>query len=205
MIRRLILMVLLACVGGGLLAGCASSSVKSQKMIGRGMEKTRPDGDPVRRIVLAYPHNSEKIDVTYFHDGGYDKAALAKINQLFRDRRANKVGDIDPELIDYLTDIRKRLGLPQTVVFQILSGYRSPESNEALAQTNGNVAKESMHKYGYAVDFRIPNVNGKAIAEIALTMQRGGVSFYPEDNHVHVDIGNIRTWLSKGSTAKDAL
>jgi len=25
-------------------------------------------------------------------------------------------------------------------------------------------------------------------------MQRGGVAYYPEDNHVHVDLGNIRTW-----------
>ena len=48
--------------------------------------------------------------------------------------------------------------------------------------------------HGWAVDFRIEGVKGKAICEIAKTMQRGGVAYYPEDNHVHVDLGNIRTW-----------
>jgi uncharacterized protein YcbK (DUF882 family) len=111
-----------------------------------------------------------------------------------RDRHAGVVGKIDPELVDYLVDIRKRLDLPQTVPFQILSGYRTPETNARLAITNGNVAKESLHMRGWAVDFRIDGVSGKAICEIAKTMQRGGVAYYPEDNHVHVDLGNIRTW-----------
>jgi uncharacterized protein YcbK (DUF882 family) len=120
--------------------------------------------------------------------------AMDQIDRLMRDRHANVVGKIDPELIDYLVDIRTRLGLPQTVVFQILSGYRTPETNARLSISNGNVAKESLHMHGWAVDFRIEGVNGKAICAIAETMQRGGVAYYPEDNHVHVDLGNIRTW-----------
>jgi len=28
-------------------------------------------------------------------------------------------------------------------------------------------------------------------------MQRGGVAYYPEDNHVHVDLGNIRSWKTR--------
>jgi uncharacterized protein YcbK (DUF882 family) len=165
---------------------------------GRGMPKTQPDNDPVRRIVLSYPYTQEKLDVTYYHDGTYDAASLDAIDTLMRDRHANVVGKIDPELIDYLVDIRKRLGLPPDVTFQILSGYRTRDSNARLAIGNANVAKESLHMHGWAVDFRIANVNGKAICEIAKTMQRGGVAYYPEDNHVHVDLGNIRTWHEGG-------
>jgi len=161
---------------------------------GRGLAKTHPDAEATRRIVLEYPYTGEKLDVVYYHNGTYDAAVMGKINDLMRDRHANVVGTIDPELIDYMVDIRTRLGLPPTVVFDVLSGYRTPETNAKLAQTNGNVAKESLHMHGWAVDFRITGVSGKAICAIAETMQRGGVAYYPEDNHVHVDLGNIRTW-----------
>ena len=111
----------------------------------------------------------------------YDPRALEKINKLFRDRHADVVGEIDPELIDYMVDIRTRLGLPQTIVFKVLSGYRTPETNAMLAQHNKNVAMESTHMHGWAVDFRIDDVDGRAICGIARTMQRGGVAYYPHD------------------------
>ena len=192
MIRRLfsVMLVLMLSACGGNSGG---SSV-FHPVSGRGLAKTQPDGDPVRRIVLSYPYAHESLDVAYYHDGAYDKGALDEIDALMRDRHVNVAGKIDPELIDYMVDIRKRLGLPPDVVFQVLSGYRTRESNTRLAISNTNVAKESLHMNGWAVDFRIKDVNGKAICEIAKTMQRGGVAYYPEDNHVHVDLGNIRTW-----------
>ncbi|MDD3370254.1 MAG: DUF882 domain-containing protein [Alphaproteobacteria bacterium] len=190
-------LVLLLCL---VLSACGgSSAARRTTLIGRGMEKTHPDRDALRRIVLVHPYTKEKIDVMYYHNGRYDSAALKKINRLMRDRRANYAGRIDPELVDFLVDIRKRLGLPSTVPFQILSGYRTSRTNKKLSFTNGNVAKESLHMHGWAVDFRVDGVSGKAICEIAKTMQRGGVAYYPSDNHVHVDIGNIRTWHEKGS------
>ncbi|MDD4616956.1 MAG: DUF882 domain-containing protein [Alphaproteobacteria bacterium] len=179
------------------LCACGSSEnygLHYREVSGRGMPKTQPDRDPVRRIVLEHPHSKEAINVVYFHDGHYDAVAMKKINFLMRDRHENIAGDIDPELVDYLVDIRKRLALPSHVPFQILSGYRSSRTNATLARTNGNVAKESLHMHGWAVDFRVQGVNGRAICEIAKTMQRGGVAYYPNDNHLHVDLGNIRTW-----------
>ncbi len=182
----ILLLVLTAC------GGPAGKLVKQY-----GGPKTLPDVIPARSIVLLHPASGEKLNVIYFYDGSYDKAALKKINQLFRDRRSNEVYKIDPELIDFLVDIRTRLMLPPTVVFEILSGYRSAVTNGALARQSRQVAKESLHKFGWAVDFRISGVGGSAIAEIAKTMQRGGVSFYRGDNHVHIDIGNIRTWAAR--------
>jgi uncharacterized protein YcbK (DUF882 family) len=179
-----------------LLAAC--SHVPSGKLVKQhGGPKTRPDALTERTIIVSYPKAGEKLSVTYFRDGHYDPDAMAKINHLFRDRHGNAVGVIDPELIDFLVDIRTRLALPPTVVFEILSGYRSPDTNAALAHTNGGVARESLHIHGWAVDFRVAGVNGSAIAEVAKTMQRGGVSYYPSDNHVHVDLGNIRTWPTR--------
>jgi uncharacterized protein YcbK (DUF882 family) len=187
----LLLFMLAACVTG------SGSSSGGHLVSGAGLPKTRPDPLAERRIVMLQPESGEKLDVVYFHDGEYDPKVMRKIDVLFRDRHANVVGTIDPELIDYLVDIRTRLDLPPTVVFEILSGYRTPATNARLSFSNGNVAKESLHMHGWAVDFRIPHVDGRAICEIAKTMQRGGVAYYPGDNHVHIDLGNIRTWKEK--------
>jgi uncharacterized protein YcbK (DUF882 family) len=183
-----------------LLAACGGSSAPAphEKTVSSyGLPKTRPDPLAERRIIMAEPHSGERLDAVYFHDGHYDAAVLRKIDYLFRDHHANVIGKIDPELIDYLIDIRTRLDLPSTVVFEILSGYRTPATNAHMRWSNANVAKESLHMHGWAVDFRIPYVNGQLICEIAKTMQRGGVAYYPSDNHVHVDLGNIRTWKGK--------
>lgn len=189
--RRLICVILLL-----FLAACGGAR-GGHMVAGTGLSKTHPDSLAARRIVFLHPESGDRLDVVYYHDGHYDPKALHKIDVLFRDRHEDVAGTIDPELIDYLVDIRTRLGLPPTVVFEILSGYRTPETNARLARHNKNVATESLHMHGWAVDFRVPNVNGRAICEIAKTMQRGGVSFYPRDNHVHVDLGNIRTWKTQ--------
>ena len=189
----LLIFSLLGCAGGfGGTQGQSARSVSSA-----GLAKTRPDPVPERRIVLLHPESGESLDLVYFRNGHYDTGALRKIDHLFRDRHANVAGKIDPELIDYLVDIRKRLGLPSSVTFEILSGYRTAKTNAQLARHNHNVATESLHIHGWAVDFRIASVDGRAIREIAKTMQRGGVAYYPEDNHLHVDLGNIRTWHGK--------
>lgn len=181
-----------------LLAACGSGAAPSGKLVKQyGGPKTKPDRLATRSIVLSYPKSGERLNLVYYHNGHYDQDALASINRLFRDRHDGTIGAIDPELIDFLVDIRTRLALPPTITFEILSGYRSPETNAQLRLTNGQVATESLHIHGWAVDFRVAGVYGGAIAEIAKTMQRGGVSFYPRDNHVHVDLGNIRTWATK--------
>ena len=186
--------LMLAACGGGHGAGSAKHETGGD-LIGAGMPKTQPDKLLQRRIILLQPESGERLDLIYFHNGHYDPHAMRAINHLFRDRRAGHVvGIIDPELIDFLVDIRSRLDLPDTVTFEILSGYRTRRSNAILAQHNGNVASESLHMHGWAVDFRIPGVDGRAIAAIAKTMQRGAAVYYPKSNHVHVDIGNIRNW-----------
>lgn len=179
-----------------ILAACTNST-SSNLQNGYGLTKTKPDPLCERQIQLSSPNNHEHLNLVYFHDGDYDLRALKKIDFLFRDRHANVIGKIDPELIDYLVDIRTRLGLPPSIIFEILSGFRTPETNRKLAHINRNVANESFHIHGWAVDFRIQGVDGRAICEVAKTMQRGGVAFYPADNHVHIDLGNIRTWHQK--------
>lgn len=192
LLSLLLCSVLVGCSYGGNQSSYAGKLVKQNSAV-----KTKPDKVVERHILLLCPKSGERLNLTYFKNGHYLPLAMKKINRLFRDRRENEIKPIDPELIDYLVDIRSRLGLPPTVLFEILSGYRSPKTNRRLRRSNKQTAKNSYHMRGWAVDFRIRGVNGRAIAEIAKTMQRGGVSYYPSSNHVHVDLGNIRTWKTK--------
>lgn len=154
--------------------------------------------DAERRFLsLRHPASGEQVAATYVWQYRYDTAALARFSNLLRDRSADETRPIDPKLLDFISDLRDRVGLPETVTFDITSGYRSPATNARLAASNRQVARESWHMKGQAVDLRVPHLTGKAMAEIAKTMQRGGVAYYPKSGHVHIDTGPVRTWQAR--------
>ena len=88
-----------------------------------------------------------------------------------------------------LTD---RLETRETV--HVISGYRSPETNAALHARSRGVAAHSLHMDGMAMDIRIPGVPLARLRDAALSLQRGGVGFYPGSDFVHVDVGRVRRW-----------
>lgn len=156
---------------------------------------------PARQIVLVH-RSGEKLDVTYWRRGsGYDGKAMDAISRMLRDRKADQTARIAPELVDYMAALIYRLGLPPETAIEVLSGYRSPSTNAALARGNGRVARESWHMNGMAVDIRIPGLTGRATAEIAKTLQRGGAAWYDDSDHIHLDVGPIRTWNAQTSRA----
>ncbi len=166
-----------------LLTGCAGFGVGGRAPVER------------RFISLRVPETGEAVAVTYINDWHYDRAAMRRIDKICRDRRNGAVGAIDPQLIDFIAALRDRIGLPESATFDVLSCYRSPETNAALARTDRYVARESWHTKGRAVDLRVQKLTGRAMAEIAKTMQRGGVAYYPKSGHVHIDTGEARTWI----------
>src|SRR5262245_50863103 len=154
--------------------------------------KPAPEGDA--RIVLWNKPSGEKIDVVYRHDGQYEAAARDRINYIFRDRHTGEELAVDPDLVELITGLRDRMAMAPDTQIEILSGYRSPETNKKLARTNRYVAKQSYHMKGQAADIRIPGMNSRALELVAKTVQRGGVAIYPDSGHVHVDTGPVRGW-----------
>ena len=145
-------------------------------------------------IVLWHKQTGERIDVTTRSNGHYNESAFNQIDHIFRDRHTGEEYPIDPKLIDALADLRDKLLMSPSDPIELLSGYRSPESNANLAKTNKYVAKSSFHMKGKAADIRIPEMNSSALEAVAKTMQKGGVALYPDSGHVHVDTGPIRGW-----------
>src|SRR6185437_3289416 len=128
----------------------------------------------------------------YWEDGRYVPEAMRHINWLLRDFRADLVHPIDPHLLDLLADLHGRLQTREP--FQVISGYRSPQTNAMLASLGDGVAQNSLHLDGKAIDIRVPGRHLRYVRAAALSLRRGGVGYYPHSDFVHVDTGRVRTW-----------
>lgn len=149
---------------------------------------------PTRNLSLYNIHTSESIDVDYFANGCCVPGAVAEIKKILRDYRTGDEHDIDLGLLDLLVTLHNRMDASGP--FHVISGYRSPATNEKLHEASSGVAKHSLHMVGKAIDIRLPGVNLAHIRNAALSLQAGGVGYYPEpqNDFVHVDVGRIRHW-----------
>ena len=137
-------------------------------------------------------HTGEILDIQYFDGQHYQASELQKINYLCRDFRQNKATNMDKHLFDQLSKIQQVIGCSNQV--QIISGYRSPETNNMLRKKSSGVAKKSLHMQGKAIDFRIEGVPLSEVRKAALSLKMGGVGYYSKSNFVHIDTGRFRTW-----------
>jgi uncharacterized protein YcbK (DUF882 family) len=79
----------------------------------------------------------------------------------------------------------------------VISGFRSPKLNELLRKKGREVARESRHIAGEALDFRIPGVSAVELAASVTRDHVGGVGTYPVSGFVHVDVGPARRWRGR--------
>lgn len=149
-------------------------------------------GVPAARLALYNTHTGEQLDVVYRENGEYHPDALASIDRVLRDHRTNDVAPIDPQLLDLLHRLGGLVDARQP--FHVISGYRSPLTNARLAAASSGVARTSLHVEGRAIDIRLPGRELAQLRNAALSMQAGGVGFYPRTGFVHVDTGRVRSW-----------
>ncbi len=127
-------------------------------------------------------------------DGSLDPAGLWQISYLMRDVRAAEGTQMDPALLDYLDAICAQLRLPAGAKIIVTSGYRAASTNAELRNRSAQVADNSYHMRGQALDFKIPGVSGQSVYEAARRVRRGGYAYYSSSGHVHIDTGPYRTW-----------
>ena len=146
----------------------------------------------VRRVTLHNLHTGDKFDEVYWEKGRYVPDALAAAQHALRDWRNGEEHFMDPKLFDVLHGISQKLDTRQP--FQIISGYRSPQSNATMHAHSSGVAEHSQHMQGKASDIRVEGVDLNHLHKAALSLQAGGVGLYPVSNFVHVDVARVRTW-----------
>jgi uncharacterized protein YcbK (DUF882 family) len=156
-------------------------------------ESAVANGD-TRTIAFSNSHTNESGSFTYMVDGVYDQATLDKLNWFMRDWRLNEPTKMDPKLFDIIWEVYRESGSKQPI--DVLSGYRSPQTNALLRQRSRQVAKYSQHMEGKAIDAHFVDVDTPTIRDIAMRMQAGGVGFYPGGYTpwVHIDSGDVRYW-----------
>jgi uncharacterized protein YcbK (DUF882 family) len=157
-----------------------------------GWTKPKHSAVAARAIAFHNLHTDEKLSVTYWKDGAYDRAAWGKINHILRDHYSGDAHVMDLRLMDLLHDVRNHLGNDRPV--EIISGYRSPATNLRLREASGGVAKNSYHMRGMAADVRFDGTPLSHLHDVALNLQRGGVGYYPTSDFVHIDVGPVRRW-----------
>jgi len=171
----------------------AVATVLGVPMIGRAANAPATAAAMRDRTLRMYnTHTGETVKATYWAEGRFVPEALNDINKLLRDHRNNKVAQIDPKLVLLLDQVSTEVK-PGSVV-HIISGYRSPETNQMLADTTNGVARHSMHLDGRAIDVRMPGSSLVDLKKAALRAGGGGVGYYADSQFVHMDTGRIRHW-----------
>jgi len=135
-------------------------------------------------------HTDERLYTRYFASGTYDSDAINQIYYLLRCHYTDEVMPVDMKLIDLLCDSKDIFGKDKQV--HIISGYRSYAYNEYLRRRGRKVAKNSLHLYGLAIDFSIPDVSSRELSTVARSFAAGGVGKYHK--FIHIDLGSIRYW-----------
>jgi len=145
-----------------------------------------------KKLDLYNYHTGERVKTVYWAQGDYVSEAIHEINYVLRDCRTDEEIAMDPNLLDLLFDIARKVDARHA--FHVVSAYRSPKTNEHLRELRKGVAKNSQHIYGKATDFYIPGRTLASIRKAALSLRIGGVGYYPRSHFIHVDTGPVRSW-----------
>lgn len=147
-----------------------------------------------RKVNLYRNDTKESAELIYHANGQLNEREYQYVCHILRDVRQNKAVYMDPKLLDLICATQawlKHYGYNGPIY--INSGYRSAKTNGSLE----GAAKNSMHLYGKAVDFRVPGLTPMQIAQIAAKFQAGGIGIYPTSNFIHLDTGGVRVWVKR--------
>lgn len=171
-----------AALGLGALAATLSPPAMAQSVAGGG----------ARRLAIQRVQTGESFQGAYWRNGRYDRQALARLDWVLRDPSMEEATPMDPRLFDVLFTVATRLQSDEA--FEVISGYRAPETNAARSRESRRVSRVSLHMSGMAADVRLPGRDSLGLARMAAEMQIGGVGLYRRDGFVHLDCGPARRW-----------
>ena len=122
---------------------------------------------------------------------GQTQQLQGRFHNFLRDHYTNQATRMDTRLIGVLTRVAGKFSARR---IDVVSGYRSPKYNLMLRKKGRQVARDSQHTHGNAVDFRIKGVTTKQVLHYVRSLRVGGVGFYPHSQFVHSDTGRVRYW-----------
>jgi uncharacterized protein YcbK (DUF882 family) len=118
----------------------------------------------------------------------------AQADHFLRCHFTNQPTQMDPRLLPLLLKAARSFRVYQV---EIVSGFRAPKYNLMLRKKGHQVARNSQHTVGHAVDFRLPGIPAGKLLAWARRQRMGGVGFYRNSGFVHVDTGPVRFWAGE--------
>lgn len=145
-----------------------------------------------KTLSFYHMHTAESLRITYAERGRYLPAAISELRHYLRDWRTGESHPIDVELLDQLYALQQRV--ENSGVYHVVCGYRLPRTNAMLHARSSGVASRSLHLEGRAIDISLPGVELAHLHKAALSLQAGGVGYYPASDFIHIDTGRVRQW-----------
>ncbi len=176
---------------GFLLGAFAATAVSAAPTYSNAAGFLRGGGD-IRRLRIFSGRTGERLDAIYWIDGEYIANSISEINLFMRDWRTGGSIQIDTRTIDIMAAAHRLMDTSQP--YQLLSGYRSPQTNALLRSRSSGVAKRSLHMTGKAADLRLDGRSTLQMSRAAQSCRAGGVGRYSGSNFVHMDCGPVRSW-----------
>lgn len=162
-----------------------------------------PDKKVLLRILKVLPASRSapsrhKAPVTLFNLKTHEALPVLDVlpgrtdwSRLLRCHFTGTVAWVDPRLAGEAVAAARKFGADRV---EILSGYRDPKYNRLLRKKGRDVASQSRHTRGQAVDFRLPGVATTRLRDWLLRRGAFGVGYYPDSGFVHLDVGPPRRW-----------
>jgi len=150
------------------------------------------DTSDARTLKFYHTHTLETLEVTYFENGLYLLEPMEQLRAFLADWRNGDQREIEPKLMDILWEIQRVTGNNDT--YEVISAYRSMETNRYLRGKSKGVAQNSQHLLGKAIDVRLRGLDTRKLRDTALALKLGGVGYYEKTDFVHVDTGRVRRW-----------
>ena len=120
-----------------------------------------------------------------------EKPSQQTLDRFLRDHYTNSPGTMEPRLPDILVSAARHFDR-DTVI--LVSGFRHPKYNLLLRKKGHQVARDSHHTHGDAVDFKLPTIGTRELHAWAKDQKIGGVGLYLKSGFVHMDTGPVRYW-----------
>lgn len=143
-------------------------------------------------------HNSgEELKITYWRDGTLLSEPYLEVCKFLRDVHTGEAVQMDPAMLDLLFVVHgyQVSTKGSFACLQVTNAYESKATNRRLVVTHG-ASRTSKHMTGQAVDIANP-VSRIDYVEYMRTLGGGGVGYYPDSGHMHLDTGPRRAWLKR--------
>ncbi|MCL6415124.1 DUF882 domain-containing protein [Aestuariirhabdus sp. Z084] len=145
-----------------------------------------------RQLKLHNPYTGERLNLPYWEDGQYINDSLVAFSHLLRDFHSDASRAVDPGLLDLLYQLQNRLDNFNEI--QVISAYRTTDTNRLLREQGFQVSDRSMHTEARAVDIVLPGSELREVRRAANSLKQGGVGYYPKQGFIHLDTGRVRYW-----------